>query len=239
MPPKSKSKVKADPRRIEYLPLDKIKADPRNPREHDEETIGASIGRFGVLDLITMDDRTGFMVSGHGRRKTYARMEEQGESPPEGVKVAEDGTWLIPVAVGWASRSDMEARAALIALNRTTELGGWVDDELLSLLSELEEEGDGLDGVGFTQEDMDRLLLKADEALSDLPDGYEGANLGGQDSEGISSYTMVFDGPEELREWQEFLRWLNKRSDDRDTMITDLVLEYVKEGEFGDADTSE
>ena len=30
----------------------------------------------------------------------------------------------------WSSRSDTEAGAALIALNRTTELGGWVDEEL-------------------------------------------------------------------------------------------------------------
>ena len=31
---------------------------------------------------------------------------------------------------GWSSRSDTEAGAALIALNRITELGGWVDEEL-------------------------------------------------------------------------------------------------------------
>ena len=31
---------------------------------------------------------------------------------------------------GWSSRSGTEAGAALIALNRATELGGWVDEEL-------------------------------------------------------------------------------------------------------------
>lgn len=224
----------ADPRRVEYVPLEEVREDPRNPRTHDEELIGASIGRFGVLDLITLDERTGYIVSGHGRRKTYVKMEERGDSPPEGVKVDQDGRWLVPVVKGWASRSDMEARAALIALNRTTELGTWVDDELLDLLHELSDE-EGLIGVGFTEEDMDKLTLRVDEETGDLPEGFEEAQLGGDggmNSPGISSYTMVFDGPEELKEWQGFLRWLNKR-DDSDSTISHLVLEYVREGEYG------
>lgn len=55
----TKKPASADPRRIAYLPLQDLKVDPRNPRTHNEEQIGASIGRFGVLDLITLDERTG------------------------------------------------------------------------------------------------------------------------------------------------------------------------------------
>ena len=58
---------------------------------------------------------------------------------------------------GWSSRSDMEAGAALIALNRTTELGGWVDEELIRLLSDLADVPDGLVGVGYTSSDLDNL----------------------------------------------------------------------------------
>ena len=43
---------------------------------------------------------------------------------------------------GWSSRSDTEAGAALIALNRTTELGGWVDEELIRLLTDLADQPD-------------------------------------------------------------------------------------------------
>lgn len=149
----------ADPRRIEYLRLDSLKADPRNPKAHDLATIDASVGRFGYIEPIVRDDRTGFIVSGHGRTKTLTAMHERGETPPEGVKVTQDGHWLVPVGVGWSSRTDSEAAAALIALNRTTELGGWVDDALLDLLDSLTEEEDGLAGVGFTE--ADRAVLEA------------------------------------------------------------------------------
>ena len=223
----------SDPRRVEYRPLSELRVDPRNPRSHAEEQIADSVGRFGVLDLITLDERTGLIVSGHGRRKTYMKMEERGDSPPEGVKVAEDGTWLVPVVTGWASRTDSEARAALIALNRTNELGGWVDNELLDLLEELQEDDEetGLVGVGFTLEDLDDLIVKVGEEDNGLPDGFEEADLGGRDSPGIASYTLIFDDEEQLREWQTFLRWLNKRDED-DRTVAALVMEYVNEGEF-------
>jgi hypothetical protein len=155
-----------DPRRVEYLPLEDLAADPRNPKAHDEETIDDSIGRFGMLDLIVRDERTGRIISGHGRSKALAAREARGESAPEGVKVDEEGRWLVPVVVGWASRTDTEAAAALIALNRTTELGGWVDDALLDLLDDLDDGDDGLLGVGFDEEDVEALR----EAMAELAD---------------------------------------------------------------------
>lgn len=147
------------PRRTEYLPLDHLQADPANPKSHSVETIDASIGRFGVIDQIVRDDRTGYIISGHGRHETLRRMRDRGENPPEGVRVDAGGHWLVPVVVGWASRTDAEARAALIALNRSTELGGWVDDSLLDLL-------DGLDdytGIGFSENDTDDLRARLEE----------------------------------------------------------------------------
>lgn len=153
-----------DPRRVEYLPLEDLVADPRNPKAHDEGTIDDSIGRFGMLDLIVRDERTGRIISGHGRSKALATREARGESAPEGVKVDEEGRWLVPVVVGWASRTDTEAAAALIALNRTTELGGWVDEALLDLLDDLDDGAEGLIGVGFGEEDVDALR----EAMAQL-----------------------------------------------------------------------
>lgn len=167
-----------DPRRVEYKPISELIPDPRNPKAHDEQTIDDSIGRFGVLDLIVQDQRTGYIVSGHGRRKALAAMQERGENPPEGIKVDDDGTWLVPVVTGWASRTDAEAGAALIAMNRTTELGGWVDDDLLSLLEELDDAGTGFEGVGFSGSDIDDLRAELEEreasVQSDLEDAVEG-----------------------------------------------------------------
>lgn len=87
--------------------------------------------------------------------------------PPEGVALADDCSWLVPAVTGWSSRTDTEARAALIALNRTGELGGWVDDSLLSLLDELSAADPELP-LGFGDEDREALrrLVDADRYLA-------------------------------------------------------------------------
>lgn len=176
----------ATPRAIEYLPLTELLPNPRNPKSHDLETIDESVGRFGYVEPIIRDDRTGFIVSGHGRTKTLRAMHERGESPPEGILVDEAGHWLVPVGVGWASRTDTEAAAALIALNRTTELGGWVDESLLELLDELEEVDDGLVGVGFAEDDLDALRARledmGEDSFEDEDEDGEGGGSGLSDS---------------------------------------------------------
>lgn len=146
-----------DPRNIAYLPLTDLEPDPANPKGHDEALIGSSIVRHGLVDMIVRDDRTGRLIAGHGRRKALAAMWEAGMEPPEGVRVSHDGEWLVPVVVGWGSDSDLEARAALIELNRTTEVGGWVDESLLESLTWLEEQG-APPVIGFGPADRQALL---------------------------------------------------------------------------------
>lgn len=140
-------------RRIEYVPLDDLQPDPRNPKAHDVATIDGSTERFGYVEPVVVDERTGLLVSGHGRRKTLEAMRARGETPPEGLATDDEGRWLVPVVRGWASRTDSDASAALVALNRTGELGGWVDDELLSLLDDL----DDLTGVGYDADSIEAL----------------------------------------------------------------------------------
>lgn len=155
---------KQQARRIEYRPLDDIQANPRNPKAHDVDTINDSVNRFGYIDGVVIDERTGYLISGHGRTKSLRAMRDRGDAPPDGVTVDQAGAWLVPVQVGWASRTDAEAEAALIALNRTTELGGWVDESLLTLL-------DGLDdhtGIGYTSDDIEDLRTRLNE-LTDEP----------------------------------------------------------------------
>lgn len=151
-------------RRIEYLPLDEIRANPSNPKGHDVDTINGSVHRFGYIDSVAIDERTGYLISGHGRTKTLRAMKARGDDPPDGIQVSEDGAWLVPVQVGWSSQTDTEAKAALISLNRTTELGGWVDQSLLELLDTI----DDYTGVGFTGGEVEDLRRKLEE-LGDEP----------------------------------------------------------------------
>lgn len=181
------------PRRTEYMPLDQLTPDPANPKAHDMESLDASVGRFGFVESITVDERTGHIVAGHGRHRALVEMRERGDSPPEGVTVSPEGAWLVPVLRGWASRTDAEARAYLIASNRVSELGGWVDDALLDALDSLDGE---LSGVGFEADSIEdlRARLKAE----DLVDSFLGApeqGDGAGDGEGSDLGTLTIAGP--------------------------------------------
>ena len=93
-------------RTIEYIPIEDLKENPRNVKDHEIPTVTASISRFGVIDPIVVDARTGYIVSGHGRRQTLLNMRDAGELPPEGVILEGEGknrTWLVPVLTGWSS----------------------------------------------------------------------------------------------------------------------------------------
>lgn len=158
-------------RRLDYRPVADLAPDPRNPKAHSVDAIDASIGRFGYVEPVVLDERTGFIISGHGRTKTLQAMEARGDTPPEGITLDDDGRWLAPVVAGWGSRTDSEAAAALIALNRTTELGGWEDDALLDLLDELAQVEGGFDGVGFDETEIERLRDSLDQIDGDDPLG--------------------------------------------------------------------
>lgn len=144
-------------RRLEYMPLDELRPDPRNPKQHAIDELRASVGRFGYVEPIVMDDRTGLLVAGHGRRELLLDDREHDREPPEGVDVDENGAWLVPVVRGWSSVDDDDAAAYLIASNRLVELGGWRPSALADLLTELEQ-GAGLDGVGYSKSDLDALI---------------------------------------------------------------------------------
>ena len=45
-------------RTIEYIPIEDLKEDPRNVKDHEIPTVTASISRFGVIDPIVVDART-------------------------------------------------------------------------------------------------------------------------------------------------------------------------------------
>lgn len=154
----NKNRESVAPRALEYVPLGDLKENPANPKAHRVGLVGSSIGRFGVADVIVRDDRTGLIISGHGRRAALTQMRDSGQSAPDGVLVADNGEWLVPVVTGWASRSDQEASAALVALNRASEVGGWDDESLLMVLSELSLADGGLTGVGYTDSDVEALV---------------------------------------------------------------------------------
>jgi len=148
-------------RTIEYVPLEKVARADVNPKEHDLVLLEDSVTRWGYVEPIVVDERTDKLVAGHGRLDTLLAMKQRGMAPPDGVVVAKDGGWSVPVIRGWSSKDDKEAQAYLLASNRITERGGWDKRALVDVLQSLEND---LAGVGFDQADVDDLLAKLQEA---------------------------------------------------------------------------
>jgi len=150
--------------RVEYMNFEHIAEWPRNPKDHDLGEIRKSFGRFGFIKPILVDEGTQQLVAGHGRIDSLAQMKKESKAPPKGVKV-EDDVWLIPVLRGVEFENEKEAEAFLLADNRLTEVGGWNNELLDDMLSELSTVEGMLEGTGFSLKDIPDL-----ENLGDIPE---------------------------------------------------------------------
>ncbi|MEV4079732.1 hypothetical protein AB0J43_05505 [Nonomuraea fuscirosea] len=154
-------------RRIEYMPLPEIVRAVRNPKEHDLGSIRKSIEKFGCTVAGELDERTGRLVAGHGRLLVLEAMAGEGKSPPEGVKIGDDGVWLTPIVRGWSSRSDADAEAYIVAANSISERGGWDRGLLADMLADIyQADEELLAATGYDPTDIED-LVPAD--LGDAP----------------------------------------------------------------------
>jgi len=153
---KKSSGATAPTRRIALTPLSRVLPAARNVKTHDMESIKGSIKRFGFADALVLDERTGRLVSGHGRLEALSELEKEGAEPPDGVEVA-GGEWCVPVQRGWASKNDTEAEAFLLAANKLVDAGGWDDAALIEVLKSLEEQ-DAAEGLGWDANELEALL---------------------------------------------------------------------------------
>jgi ParB-like chromosome segregation protein Spo0J len=151
--------------RIEYMPLSKLLRHPRNPKMHADKEIRASIDRFGFTSPIIIDETTSYLAAGHGRLDQLQAKKLAGDPPPERI-TAEGGEWLVPVVRGLAFKDEHELEAYLIADNRTTELGGWDEPELLRLLT-AQSQRKSLSGTGFDADALVKLLAQSKRQSGD------------------------------------------------------------------------
>ena len=149
--------------RLDYIALTELKKLPRNPKEHDLGAIHGSIDVNGWHGALLVDERSGYLAAGHGRLDALMQKKLKGQPAPRGIRVQGD-EWLVPVVVDHFE-SDQELQRYIVADNRTTELGGWDEDVLADVLSDLAQE-DALEGSGFDTDDLDTLLKgMADDVL--------------------------------------------------------------------------
>lgn len=101
---------------MEYLPLAQLKRAPRNPKGHAQQIISQSMDVHGYVEAITIDERTGRLVAGHGRLDELEAKKAAEAPMPEGIMAGDDGEWLVPVQRGWRSKDDAQAENYLLGV---------------------------------------------------------------------------------------------------------------------------
>lgn len=123
--------------------LDKLSVDPHNARKHPERSVdalAASLQRFGQRKPIVVNRASG------------------------GTTIAGSGTIMAARKLGWdalavvfVDDTEETARAFALADNQTALFSEWDDGVLLAQLRMLDNAGE-LEGTGFAEEDISRLL---------------------------------------------------------------------------------
>jgi ParB-like chromosome segregation protein Spo0J len=145
--------------KIEWTPIDQLRANPRNARTHAKRQIAmlaASLGTYGFTTPIIVDE-SGMILAGHGRGQAAKR----------------EGWAQVPI-VRLDHLSAAEKRAYAIADNKIAQEAGW-DRELLAIeLGELADllpaEGLEVALTGFEAAEIDLLLADMGEANAEPED---------------------------------------------------------------------
>ncbi|MBO2942794.1 DNA modification methylase [Paenibacillus sp. F411] len=138
---------------IRVLPIDRINAAAYNPRadlqqgDPEYEKLRRSIQKFGYVEPIVWNERTGNMVGGHQRYK---------------IMVHEQGYTELAVSV--VDMDDQQERLLNLALNKVS--GRWDEEALARLLEELQDTDVDLSLSGFDQEEITDLI----GSLPDVPE---------------------------------------------------------------------
>lgn len=125
----------------ETVKISSLKAAPYNPRRISKEAsegLAKSLERWGVVQEVVANKRTGHIVGGHQRVAALRKM---------GVK---------EVPVVWVDLDEVEEKALNVALNNP-HISGEFDDTLAGLLAEIK---DGIGPDDFAELKLDDLLPK-------------------------------------------------------------------------------
>src|SRR5215210_146878 len=118
------------------VPVDSLRAHPRNPRRGDLEAVKESLRHHGQYRPIVVNRPTGEVLAGN---HVLRAAEELG---------------LDDIAATFVDLSEKDALRVVLVDNRTSDLAGYDDELLAELLQGL----DGLEGTGFDTEALDELL---------------------------------------------------------------------------------
>jgi hypothetical protein len=140
----------ANVRLEERVDIDSLTPHPENPRQGDVGAISASLNDHGFYGTVVAQVSTRRVLAGNHRIESARAL------------------GLDEVAVAWVDVDDDEARAIMLADNRSSDVAAYDTQALAELLAAIEQSGAGLDGTLYTLTDLDTLLA----GLAPPDDGY-------------------------------------------------------------------
>lgn len=138
---------------IDYMPLSEAVSciTRRNHKLHAIEEMAASFQEYGFVDPPSFEPSLnggeGGFKHGNGRVEALQLSYERGDAPPRGVKVAEDGEWLVPILRGNAIGDEVAAEAYAIDHNNLTLSGGQFTIEEMARLYDFDEYAEHLEEI--------------------------------------------------------------------------------------------
>jgi DNA modification methylase len=162
----------------DYIDIDRLNFYPNNPRKISPERLSlmkASIQEKGFYEPILIRKKGNIILSGNHRTRAVLEMIDDGYE-----FVAPDGSkGVLPVVI--ADVDDETAEAILFETNN--HYAEWVEDQLQRALTEANEAGKNIKSFGFTQDDIDRYVIKATEEAKTTVAEHERALPGDTDDE--------------------------------------------------------
>ena len=123
---------------------------PRQISEHQQEALKRSLDRWGFVEPVVANKKTGRIVGGHQRVDAALALA------------------VATVPVHWVDIEEDSEKALNIALNKIS--GDWNEGLLGELLAELEQGGQDLEDLGFDAEELQALIDSTSPALELLGD---------------------------------------------------------------------
>ena len=134
----------------ETLPIDKLNLYHKNPRKGDVEAIKGSLVANGQFRPIVVNKgshtgRPSEVVDGNHTLKAFRELAEEN---PQEKRWHQIDCWVVDV-------DEERATKIVLADNRTADLGGYDNNDLIELMEGLE---DNLDGTGYDKDDLAALV---------------------------------------------------------------------------------
>lgn len=188
------------------VPVGELKPNPRNPNTHPQrqiELLAKNIRYFGWRQTITVSNRSGLIVSGHGRLMAAKHL----------------GVEVVPVDYqDFASEND--ELAVLVADNRLAELSTVDLNELERIASEWKAADFDAILAGFEPADLDALLNPGEDESDDDEDDRHDKELDKSDvtvAVGLYRFRISQD---------EFIAWCDHVKQDagfdKDSVLTEI-----------------